>query len=157
MSDRLAVFDRGRVEQVGTPAEVYEQPATGFVAGFVGVSNVLDGDVAVRLTGDPHAFTIRPEKIDLQLDPEGVVDPDRCSATGEVTKVVYLGALTRYVVKLEAGGELVVIQQNLATSSMEALQIRGRTVRLVWERQHNRPLKRGEANEGSSDPREEEA
>ncbi len=65
MSDRLAVFNHGRVEQIGTPAEVYERPATGFVAGFVGVSNVLEGDVAAAVVGYPHAFTIRPEKIAL--------------------------------------------------------------------------------------------
>ena len=63
MSDRLAVFNHGAVEQVGTPAEVYERPATGFVAGFVGVSNVLDGEAARAIAGDPRPFTIRPEKI----------------------------------------------------------------------------------------------
>src|SRR4051812_9266771 len=63
MSDRLGVMNAGRIEQVGTPAEVYEQPATGFVAGFVGVSNVLSGEPAAAVTGSPHAFTIRPEKI----------------------------------------------------------------------------------------------
>src|SRR5256886_9946800 len=70
MSDRMAVFSHGRVEQVGTPAEVYERPATGFVAGFVGVSNVLEGEAAASVTGDPRAFTIRPEKI-------AMVDLDR--------------------------------------------------------------------------------
>ena len=63
MSDRLAVFSRGHIEQVGTPAEVYERPATAFVAGFVGVSNVLEGEAARAITGVDHAFTIRPEKI----------------------------------------------------------------------------------------------
>jgi putative spermidine/putrescine transport system ATP-binding protein len=157
MSDRLAVFNHGKVEQVGTPADVYERPATGFVAGFVGVSNVLEGEAARAVTGDPHAFTIRPEKIALRLDLDSNVGADQCSVTGEVTKVVYLGAVTRYVVVLDAGGELVLMQQNLATSSMEALEVRGRRVRLVWERQHNRPVERGEGNGGSSDPREEEA
>ena len=65
MSDRLAVFNVGRVEQVGSPAEVYERPATAFVAGFIGVSNVLDGEPAARITGSQHAFTVRPEKIAL--------------------------------------------------------------------------------------------
>ena len=54
MSDRLAVFNHGRIEQVGTPAEVYERPATGFVAGFVGVSNVLEGDAATAIVGSPR-------------------------------------------------------------------------------------------------------
>jgi putative spermidine/putrescine transport system ATP-binding protein len=156
MSDRLAVFNHGRIEQVGTPAEVYERPSTGFVAGFVGVSNVLEGEVARHVAGSAKPFTIRPEKIDLRLDVDAAVGPDRCSVTGEVTKVVYLGAVTRYVVQLDEGGELGVMQQNLTTSSMEALQIRGRRVRLVWERQHNRPVERGDGNQGSTDPGEEE-
>ena len=63
MSDRLAVFNQGKIEQVGSPAEVYERPATAFVAGFIGVSNVLEGEVAARITGSAHAFTVRPEKI----------------------------------------------------------------------------------------------
>ena len=157
MSDRLAVFNQGRVEQVGTPADVYERPATGFVAGFVGVSNVLEGPVAEALTGSTHAFTIRPEKIHLELDPVGDVPEGRHAVTGEVTKVVYLGATTRYTVGLDLGGELVVTQQNLTTSSMEAVQIRGRRVRLVWERQHDRQVERPKGDVGSEDPREEDA
>jgi putative spermidine/putrescine transport system ATP-binding protein len=139
MSDRLAVFSRGRIEQVGTPAEVYERPATGFVAGFVGVSNVLEGPVAQAIAGDPHAFTIRPEKIALH-DLDDVAGPEDCTATGRVREVVYLGAITRYVVELDGGGELAVMQQNLTTSSMEALQVRGKAVRLVWRRSNNRPV-----------------
>jgi putative spermidine/putrescine transport system ATP-binding protein len=157
MSDRLAVFNHGRIEQVGSPADVYERPATGFVAGFVGVSNVLEGEVARQVADDPAPFTVRPEKIDLRLDVSAGVGADQCSVTGEVTKVVYLGAVTRYVVTLDAGGELVVMQQNLTTSSMEALQVRGRRVRLAWDRQHNRPVERGDGNDGSTDPREEDA
>ncbi len=63
MSDRLAVFNHGRIEQIGAPAEIYEHPATAFVAGFVGVSNVCTGELAIRLTGSAQAFAIRPEKI----------------------------------------------------------------------------------------------
>src|SRR5207342_3756483 len=91
MSDRLAVFNHGRVEQVGAPAEVYERPATGFVAGFVGTSNVLDGEAAEVIAGDPHAFTIRPEKIAM-VEPDGEVPDGACTATGHVREVVYLGA-----------------------------------------------------------------
>jgi putative spermidine/putrescine transport system ATP-binding protein len=144
MSDRLAVFSHGRVEQVGTPADVYEQPATGFVAGFVGVSNVLEGEVARAIMGEPQAVTIRPEKIQLQLEPRTPPATGHVGADGTVGKVVYLGAVTRYEVALNAGGHLVVMQQNLRTSSMEALQIRGRSVRLEWERQHARPVARAD-------------
>jgi putative spermidine/putrescine transport system ATP-binding protein len=151
MSDRLAVLNAGRIEQVGSPAEVYERPATEFVAGFVGVSNVLSGETARAIAGDSMAFTIRPEKIrmvDVELDP----GPQECSTLGHVREVVYLGALTRYAVELEGGGTLVVLQQNLATSSMEALRVRGRAVRLLWDKQHNRPVEGTGEEIGSADP-----
>ncbi|HEX9377796.1 MAG TPA: ABC transporter ATP-binding protein [Actinomycetota bacterium] len=139
MSDRMAVMNAGRIEHVGTPAEVYEQPATGFVAGFVGISNVLEGDVAGAITGSPNAFTVRPEKIAL-VEPDHEVGPGQSTVTGHVREVVYLGASTRYIVALDPGGELVVTQQNLATSSMEALQVQGKPVRLLWDAQLNRPV-----------------
>jgi putative spermidine/putrescine transport system ATP-binding protein len=142
MSDRIAVMNLGRIEQVGTPAGVYEQPSTSFVAGFVGVSNVLSGLAAKAVTGSSHAFTIRPEKIRM-VEPDAAAGPNDWSATGRVREVVYLGAHTRYIVSLDSGGELVVVQQNLTTSSMEALRVRGRAVRLVWDRQLNRAVEAG--------------
>ena len=157
MSDRLAVFNRGRIEQVGSPADVYERPATGFVAGFVGVSNVLEGETAAAIAGDPHPFTIRPEKISMH-EFDVPVDGDSCTATGHVREVVYLGATTRYIVELDVGGSLVVMQQNLATSSMEALQVRGKAVRLIWRRSNNRPVEApAGALEGSMDQEEAQA
>jgi putative spermidine/putrescine transport system ATP-binding protein len=147
MSDRLAVFNQGKVEQVGSPAEVYEMPATAFVAGFIGVSNVLDGDAATRITGSDHAFTIRPEKIAI-VPRDAEVRESQCTATGRVREVVYLGAITRYIVELDEGGELVVMQQNLETSSMEALQVRGKAVRLRWDRSNNRPVEATGGDEG---------
>ena len=157
MSDRLAVFSRGHVEQVGSPADVYERPATAFVAGFVGVSNVLGGEAARALTGVEHAFTIRPEKIAI-VGSEDEVPADDCTATGTVREVVYLGAVTRYIVDLEVGGSLVVMQQNLTTSSMEALKVRGHVVRLVWRRSNNRPVAASTgASEGFSDQEEGQA
>ncbi len=139
MSDRLAVFNRGRIEQVGTPADVYERPATRFVAGFVGTSNLLSGETARTIVGVDGTFTVRPEKIQL-ADRDSTPAPDEASATGTIRDVVYLGPDTRYIVSLDAGGELVVTQQNLATSSMEALSAKGRAVRLTWKRQHNLPV-----------------
>jgi putative spermidine/putrescine transport system ATP-binding protein len=152
MSDRLAVMSGGRIEQVGSPAEVYENPLTGFVAGFVGVSNTLEPEVARQITGMDSAITIRPEKIRILQDGEEHL-PSECSVGGRVHDVVYLGAHTRYSVELDPGGELVVVQQNLARSSMEALAVRGKAVRLAWERQHNRTLEEGA---GASAPGEEE-
>jgi putative spermidine/putrescine transport system ATP-binding protein len=139
MSDRLAVFSEGRIDQVGTPAEVYERPATAFVAGFVGTSNLISGEVARAITGSAGTFTVRPEKIHL-AEPGEQPGALQCTADGVVSEVVYLGVNTRYIVSLAAGGELVVVQQNQATSSMDALAARGRQVRLVWDRQHNRQV-----------------
>jgi putative spermidine/putrescine transport system ATP-binding protein len=139
MSDRLAVFNRGRIEQVGAPADVYERPATAFVAGFVGTSNLLRGEVAQAIVGEAGTFTVRPEKIRLG-DPSDPVGADETSALGHIRSVVYLGPDTRFVVSLDAGSELVVTQQNLATSSMEALALQGAAVRLTWKRQHNFPV-----------------
>ncbi len=136
MSDRLAVFNRGRIEQVGPPADVYERPATAFVAGFVGTSNLLRDDVARAIVGRSGTFTVRPEKIRL-AEPSDAVGPDETSALGHIRSVVYLGPDTRFVVALEAGSDLVVTQQNLATSSMDALALDGKAVRLIWKQQHN--------------------
>jgi len=144
MSDRLAVFNRGRIEQVGSPAEVYERPATRFVAGFVGTSNLISGEVAQAICGDAGTYTVRPEKIRLAA-PDAAPGADETSALGRIRDVVYLGPDTRYIVALDAGGDLVVTQQNLATSSMEALEARGRAVRLIWKRQHNLPVGTGAA------------
>ena len=139
MSDRLAVFNRGRIEQVGAPADVYERPATAFVAGFVGTSNLLRGEVARAIVGETGTFTVRPEKIRLG-EPSEAVGADETSALGTIRSVVYLGPDTRYVVGLDAGSDLVVTQQNLVTSSMDALALSGKAVRLVWKRHHNFPV-----------------
>jgi putative spermidine/putrescine transport system ATP-binding protein len=135
MSDRLAVFNRGRIEQLGSPAEMYERPATAFVAGFVGTSNLIREAAAKVFCGEEGLFTVRPEKIRL-AEPDAAVADDEVGADGTIRNVVYLGPDTRYIVALDAGSELVVTQQNLNTSSMEVLAAQGRPVRLVWKRQH---------------------
>jgi putative spermidine/putrescine transport system ATP-binding protein len=139
MSDRLAIFNRGSIEQVGTPAEVYEHPVTAFVAGFVGTSNILSGASAEAVLGERGTFTVRPEKIHL-AEPGEPIQAGFVSALGQVRDVVYLGSDTRYHVTLDAGGELAVIKQNVATSSMEALALKGRAVRLTWDRRHTLPV-----------------
>jgi putative spermidine/putrescine transport system ATP-binding protein len=122
MSDRMAVFNEGRIEQIGAPAEVYEHPQTEFVAGFVGVSNVLERD--------GRRITIRPEKIHMVDDDGGGGE------TGVIREVVYAGMVTRYIVDLDSGGQLVVIRQNLETSSQQALEEQGKRVRLEWRPEH---------------------
>jgi putative spermidine/putrescine transport system ATP-binding protein len=135
MSNRMAVFNEGRVEQVGTPADVYEHPRTTFVAGFVGTSNLLKGESARAVIGSDGVFTVRPEKIRV-AEPSAQAAADEASALGHIHEVVYVGPDTRYIVELEVGGRLVVTQQNLETSSMEALETQGRAVRLIWKRRH---------------------
>jgi putative spermidine/putrescine transport system ATP-binding protein len=122
MSNRIAVFNKGRIEQVGTPTEVYERPANPFVAGFVGVSNLLERD--------GRRFTVRPEKVTLSDNgklPGGLHVED-----GTIRDVSYAGMITRYLIDLEAGGELQVVRQNLETSSAELQEQRGRKVKIGW-------------------------
>jgi putative spermidine/putrescine transport system ATP-binding protein len=118
MSDRIAVFNEGRIEQIGSPAETYEHPVSEFVAGFIGTSNVIERN--------GRTFTVRPEKIRL-LPPEG----DQGEA-GTIRAVVYVGPATRFVVVLDGGGELSVLRQNLETSSRDVHEMEGSRVRLAW-------------------------
>jgi putative spermidine/putrescine transport system ATP-binding protein len=139
MSDRLAVFDHGRIEQIGEPAEVYEQPANAFVAGFVGVSNVVERD--------GRRFAVRPEKIrmtDAGTRPAGGSHAE----TGHVRDVVYAGMVTRFLVELDGGGELQVVRQNLETSSAQALDAKGQAVLLEWRPEHQLELDKPEETEG---------
>jgi putative spermidine/putrescine transport system ATP-binding protein len=140
MSDRLAVFDQGRIVQVGAPAEVYERPATEFVAGFVGTSNVLR-------RGD-RRFTVRPEKVRLLPASANGADDGLVVERGRVTDVSYVGPLTRFVVALDAGGELQVVRQNLETTSEEALEERGREVRVAWREEHTSAITAQNTEEG---------
>jgi putative spermidine/putrescine transport system ATP-binding protein len=129
MSDRLAVFNEGRIEQLGTPEEVYEHPATEFVAGFVGISNVLERG--------GRRFTVRPEKIQMHFDDAG------SGERGVIRDVVYVGMFTRYIVELDSGGELTVVEQNLETSSVDVLESKGKRVRLEWRPEHTYDLHGG--------------
>jgi putative spermidine/putrescine transport system ATP-binding protein len=135
MSDRIAVFSQGRIEQIGSPAEIYEHPSTQFVAGFVGVSNLVSGEIAKRITGSEAKFSIRPEKI--HLGPAGDQSAtDTFVADGRVRDVIYLGLYTRYLVELTGGGDLVVVEQNLKTTSMDVMKAKGQQVRLFWKKEH---------------------
>lgn len=139
MSDRLAVMNEGRIEQVGTPAGVYEEPASAFVAGFVGVSNLLPPEVARLVVGMEATVTVRPEKVRM-VDPGTAAAPDECAADGVVREVVYLGAATRFIVELDLGPRLVVMEQNRDRSSMDALNVQGQKVTLLWKKNHSRPI-----------------
>src|SRR5262245_7220483 len=159
MSDRIAVMNDGLIEHLGTPREIYEHPATRFVAGFIGTSNLISGEVD-RLDGDraiieispeeriivPVAdravspgsrleLTVRPEKIDLSTArPQG----DGCALRGTVAEVVYLGTSTNFSVSTTAGSDLVVFQQNSASAADVAA--RGDSVWLSWQPEHSYPV-----------------
>jgi putative spermidine/putrescine transport system ATP-binding protein len=139
MSDRIAVMNRGAIEQVGSPADVYERPATAFVAGFVGVSNLLAGQAARMVTGREASITVRPEKITI-VDPGVIPAPGESSLDGKVRESIYVGSFTRYIVELDAGGELVVVQQNTSKAAEEGRRDLGDQVRLVWSSQDSRPV-----------------
>ncbi|MFD8595965.1 ABC transporter ATP-binding protein [Kitasatospora sp. NPDC059646] len=134
MSDRVAVVNAGRIEQVGSPADVYERPATAFVAGFVGTSNLLDGPAAERVVGEAGLFSIRPEKIRLTR-PDAPAGPHELSASGRVAEVVYAGGHTRLLVDLEVGARLTAVQQN-AEDVADVMRRRGQAVVLAWQRKH---------------------
>ncbi|HEY7596552.1 MAG TPA: ABC transporter ATP-binding protein [Actinophytocola sp.] len=132
MSDRIAVFNDGRIEQVGTPVEVYEKPASPFVAGFVGTSNLLRGRGAESVLGRDGTYSIRPEKIRIDADLSHAAPDGEVAATGTVTNVVYAGATVRYEVTLDAGGQLTVVRQN-----SEPVDFPDSRVRLTWRQEHN--------------------
>lgn len=134
LSDRVAVFNAGRIEQVGTAREVYEQPASGFVAGFVGTSNLLTGQAASTVLGRTGAFSIRPEKLTVAPRDQAAGD-GLMRAPGTVTEVVYAGPVTRYVVLLDAGTSLIALQQNGAGEQTVAFD-RGAAVDLLWQPEH---------------------
>jgi len=122
MSDRIAVLNQGRIEQVGSPVEVYERPLTAFVAGFIGVSNLIERQGS--------QITVRPEKITILADGEQV-PAGSLVETGRIRDLSYVGVLTRYIVELDAGGELVVARQNGADAAA-APATAGAAVRIAW-------------------------
>jgi spermidine/putrescine transport system ATP-binding protein len=155
MSDRIAVMNDGLVEQLGAPRDIYEHPASKFVAGFIGTSNLLSGtvqslsgDTAVLVSGDgqhvevnlhdgvrvaagdPLEVTVRPEKMTVSTEPAGA-----CRLRGTVTEVVYLGTSTSYNVLTSTGAEVTVFVQN--TESADDLVERGQDVWLCWEPRHS--------------------
>jgi spermidine/putrescine transport system ATP-binding protein len=174
MSDRLAVMSQGRVEQIGFPEDIYERPATRFVAGFIGTSNIIEARVVGRVgdylqiesgpgdrllvapprgravrVGDLIAFTVRPEKLRVAAvdDP---VSSEMCTTVGTVEDVVYQGVSTQLVVRTDEGSTLVSFRQN--SERVNDAGAPGSRARLVWSPEFNVVL----ADEGSSPPAEQE-
>ena len=126
MSDRIAVFDKGKIQQLDRPAAIYERPTNEFVAGFVGVSNLISGSAAQSLLGQSGTFTVRPEKIQIS---------DSAGAAGTIKEVEYLGPATRFIVDLDAGVRLVVLKQNSEESASEVMNMRGKKRKLSWDKE----------------------
>ena len=135
LSDRIAVFNAGRIEQVGSPQEVYDRPATAFVAGFVGTANLLSGGTAQQLLGRTGLFSVRPEKIRL-VRPDDEPAADEIAADAVVSRVVFAGSAHRVHVRLLLGADLVVLVQNTEGLAPDV----GQPVRLLWRRQHVFPV-----------------
>ncbi|MDQ6876880.1 MAG: ABC transporter ATP-binding protein [Candidatus Dormibacteraeota bacterium] len=154
MSDRIAVMSEGVLQQCGTPEEIYELPANVFVAGFIGISNLLPGEVedrGVRLktgelipaeladgiaAGDTVFVCVRPEKLRL-----GAKESGQVSIEGIVVETVYLGTATQYLVELAPGLRLVAIENNVHTASSDHRISRGSKVTVGWLPEHGRVLR----------------
>jgi putative spermidine/putrescine transport system ATP-binding protein len=131
LCDRLAVFNNGRVEQVGPAADVYDEPSSEFVANFVGTSNLISGDAARRILGRDGTFGVRPERVCVASGPaSGSAETDGVTVAGVVREVVYVGAVTRVVADVESGVVLTATLLNAAPGSSELH--RGDQVTLSW-------------------------
>jgi putative spermidine/putrescine transport system ATP-binding protein len=124
MSDRVAVFNNGRIEQVGSPVEIYDQPTTEFVAGFVGVSNLVEHA--------GQAYAIRPERVQV-LEPGTTPPAGAVASQGTIAEVLFLGVLTRYTITLDDGGTLVAVRPNLDRGALSGTDARGRAVIAAWQ------------------------
>ncbi|MCS3420617.1 ABC transporter ATP-binding protein [Pseudomonas yamanorum] len=137
MSDRVAVFNKGRIEQVDTPRNLYMKPATTFVAEFVGTSNVIRGELAQRLSGNPQPFSIRPEHVRFA---EGPLGTGEVEVSGLLHDIQYQGSATRYELKLENGQALNISQANNQWLDTTAGHQVGQSITARWAREAMTPL-----------------
>jgi spermidine/putrescine transport system ATP-binding protein len=129
MSDRIAVMEGGEIRQCGSPEEIYEQPTGPFVAGFIGVSNLLPGENGAQIS-------VRPEKILL-----GDLENGMTSMEGTVVERVYVGTTTQVIVELDSGVRLVALEQNTARARDDDRWEIGERVKLGWLPEHARELR----------------
>ncbi|WP_347754477.1 ABC transporter ATP-binding protein [Agrococcus sp. ProA11] len=135
LSDRIAVFNQGRVEQVGTPREVYEYPQTAFVASFLGISNLIPAETARAITGVDSAISVRPERVRLAAPDHRAADSET-SVLGTIAETVYTGPATRYIIATEQGLTVVAERHNDHAPHDDAPYRRGDAVRAVWFSEH---------------------
>jgi spermidine/putrescine transport system ATP-binding protein len=154
MSDRIAVMNEGVLQQCGTPEEIYEQPANAFVAGFIGISNLLPGvveDHGIRLStgqhiaaplesgmaaGDQVFVCVRPEKLRLGAEAEGPI-----SVEGTIVETVYLGTATQYLVEIAPQVRLIAIESNTQTALRDGRPARGSKLTVGWLPEQGRVLR----------------
>jgi spermidine/putrescine transport system ATP-binding protein len=158
MSDRIAVMRAGRIEQLGNPEQLYERPKTAFVAGFLGVSNLLEGEVAGRdgslvtvklhdgtllrapadegAASGPVRIGVRPEKLRVDARAEAGSTNGLNVLSGTVLDASYIGVSTQYLVQTGEGHRLTVYAQNLDTAGASELLAGGQKVQLTWKPQH---------------------
>jgi spermidine/putrescine transport system ATP-binding protein len=173
MSDRIAVMRAGHIEQLGRPEELYERPTTAFVAGFLGVSNLLEGEVAgqdgglvtVRLkdgtllrapadgsaASGPVRVGVRPEKLRVDAREDGAATNGLNALSGTVLDASYIGVSTQYLVQTNEGHRLTVYAQNLDTAGAAELLADGQRVQLTWKPQHTFVIG-GQAEHHAGDP-----
>ncbi|WP_058592604.1 ABC transporter ATP-binding protein [Leucobacter chromiiresistens] len=135
LSDRVAVFNNGKIEQVGSPREVYEFPRTEFVAKFLGVTNLLADATAQRILGTGAAHSVRPERVRL-VDPTAPLDAADVALPGTIVETVYAGAHTRYLVETDGGTRFISETQNTHTPRTTPSISRGDAVSLRFARDH---------------------
>ncbi len=135
MSDRIVVFNSGRIEQVGTPEQVYEEPRTNFVAGFLGTANIFSVDVARKFLGATTTVSIRPERIRLQA-PETKIDKSETSVKATVQEAAYVGANTIYILETDFGVKLTVRKTNTELLGQDNSFVAGDQVMAVWRNSH---------------------
>lgn len=133
LSDRIAVFNEGRVEQVGTPAEVYEDPRTRFVASFLGLSNLLPADFAQKVIGVDQVVSIRPERVRL-VAVDHQPGPEEVGVVGTVAETIYTGSSTRFVLRTPEGLDLIASRQNEHHALQESAFNRGDSARAIWRK-----------------------
>ena len=136
MSDRIAVFNEGSIEQIGTPQQVYEKPQTKFVASFLGVSNIFEGAAAKEIFGSPTMVNIRPERV--KLVPEATkLSAGESGVVGTIIEASYIGATTIYVIQTQSGQRLIATRLNEELPDQINRFETGDRVGAVWKSDHS--------------------
>ena len=136
MSDRIAVFNEGSIEQIGTPQEVYEKPQTKFVASFLGVSNIFDGAAAKEIFGSNTMVNIRPERIKL-VPADTKLNTGESGVVGTIIEASYIGATTIYLIQTQSGQRVIATRLNEELPDQINRFETGDRVGAVWKSDHS--------------------